>query len=117
MSDHPLKRLIQIFIKKEYPFIVDNYPLSVDYDGIELHMDLTLVIPKEFLEENLTGSCDLEGVDFCRGFFMDLDQFQNCFKIKINKEEITKIVSLSYSLFSSQTPHLYRINVNIITNC
>ena len=74
-------------------------------------------ITKEFLEENLTGLCDLEDVDFCRGFFMDLDQFQNCFKIKINKEEITKIVALSYSLFSSKTPHLYRINVNIITNC
>ena len=55
MSVHPLQKLIQIFIKEEYPFILNNYPLSVEYDGIELQMDLNLVVSKEFIEKNLTG--------------------------------------------------------------
>jgi hypothetical protein len=117
MSVHPLQKLIQIFIKEEYPFILNNYPLSVEYDGIELQMDLNLVVSKEFIEKNLTGLCDFEGVDFCRNFFMDLEQFQYCSQININKEKIRKIVAQSYTLSTGNTPHLYRINVNFISNC
>ena len=117
MSNHPLQRLIQIFLKKEYPFILNNFPLSVNYDGIELQMDLELVISQKFFEENLSGLCDFDGVDFCSGFYMDIKQFQYCSQIDINKEKVRKIAVECYSLMTGNTPHLSQINVNFIIDC
>ena len=117
MDRELLQRLIQLFLDDEFPFVKNNYPLGVEYDGITLSAKLSLVVGDEFMRTHLSSWCINDNIDLCNNFTMDLKTFNMCSETPIDFMRIKKIVTESFILIHNQFPHLSDIDVNFIVVC
>jgi hypothetical protein len=118
MNRIQFQKILFLFLKKDYPFIINCFPYSVEYDGITLKLQLGLLVKEDFLKKHLSTYC-LNDEDVCANdFTIGVTEFDVCsdtFNFDIVK--LRKRVSECYLFFTGDIPYLVEINAYLTSDC
>lgn len=119
MNREAFQKILLLNLKKDYPFIINCFPYNVEYDGIELQGNLSLLVSPEFLLSNLKENCLNEFNEICgEHFSIGLVPFNACSDtINFDREKMKKKIRESYTLLTGELPHLTNFYVYFIPNC
>lgn len=118
MNYNAFQKIIQLHMKRDFPFVINNFPHSVEYDGIQLDATVNLLVTDKFIKENLHSWCIEDGVDICDNFTIDLMTFAMCSEKPIDYFlKMKRAVSNSYALLTGDAPHLSDIRIYFSVEC
>ena len=118
MNREAFRKIIFLNLKKDYPFMLNTIPYNVEYDGIELQGNLSVVVEPEFLTTHLTDYID-ELPEICGGnFAIGLRHFNTCSNTyNFDIQSVNRKIRESYSLLTGDIPHLSNFYVYLTPNC